>query len=247
MNTSALVLVKNDEYFLPYALESTRGVFDNYVLYNVGSTDKTPEILDWFMASFMPSDGVSFFRRDFPALDPWSQGPLRNAMIAESLTDFNVLLDADEVYNTNQLKTSIDAIEAKATLDPKKLYGVFRRVEIINNFKQAYGLNAFIPHHRFYHRKAIWVGPHPGEAPYYKQTKENTIEMPDIVCYHFHNCARSSRDHEVPKRLERRGRGTYRPGELAPIDILKELPILRQRIEDFPRNPELIKLLEEEP
>src|SRR3990167_6707770 len=158
---SAVVLVCNDEYWLPWALEASRGSFDRYVIYDIGSKDRTKEIIAWFKGS---NKEASFYIRFLDMQLPVIQGIFRNSMIAEALSECYFILDGDE----------------------------------------------------------IWI---------------------DGTCYHFHNCERSSYDSEVPKRIERRARATYRPGQKQSIEILKELPILEKNICDFKRNPALQKLI----
>jgi len=49
MSVVPTILVKNEAYWLPYVLECLRGKFDRYVIYDVGSTDGTKEIIDEFL------------------------------------------------------------------------------------------------------------------------------------------------------------------------------------------------------
>ena len=72
-----VVLVMNDEFYLPYVLESTRGFFKKYVIYDVGSTDRTPEIIDWWVDT---NPDVEFVVRKLPFVDPKVQGTFRNSM-----------------------------------------------------------------------------------------------------------------------------------------------------------------------
>ena len=235
---SPVVLVSNDENFLPYALASSRGFFGRYVIYDVGSTDRTRDIIQWFCDT---TPGVSFFVRAMPMLPPSVQGAFRNSMIAESLSAYYFILDGDELYTSDGYEAIIRGAEVMQQ-DVQKLYGIVRRVEVGGDLVSAYGLHSRIPHHRVYQRRAIWTGSHPGEAPYFRQEPRVEQWIEGSTCYHFHNAERSSRDAEVPKRLERRARLTYRPGESEPLDLLRVLPILGQQIENFPLNSRLATL-----
>lgn len=232
---SAVVLVSNDEMWLPYALEASRGFFNRYVIYDVGSTDKTKDIIKWFVNS--QKGQSTFYVKSWPMLDPSIQGVFRNSMIAEALSEYYFILDGDEVYSPESFKAVQNAAEVMNLSSKPLLYGVVRRIEIDGD--SAYGLDSFIPHHRLYHRHAIWTGRHPGEVPYFKQESAVEHKIPDAICYHFHNCIRSSKDAEVPKRLERRSRGTYRPGEKKKFDVFKALPILNGPIQNFERSPSI--------
>ncbi len=232
-NTAAVVLVMNDEYWLPYALEASRGFFDRYVIYDVGSTDNTPNIIDWFVETQKAAS--QFYVRKLPLVPPAAQGCFRNSMIAEGLSDYYFILDGDEVYNPS----SYNLINNHLMLSIK-IYGVVSRREITSDLKSIYPRKN---HHRLYAKEAIWKGPHPGEAPVIEQKPSTEAYSPDIICYHFHNAERSSRSKDVPKREERLMKPTYRPqGELMPINLLEELPLLQKPINGFAVAPALAKL-----
>jgi len=236
-----LILVKNDEYWLPYVLESVRGWFDRYVIYDIGSTDRTREIIDWFVDE--EEKKSDFFVRYLPHVEPVVQGALRNSMIAEARSDWYYILDADELYTDpglGSLHLSLDQFKGQDDI----LYGIVPRIEVSDSLEEAWGGDLTLSHHRLYHRTAIFDGPHPGEWPFYKQREDRCQWISGAECYHFHNTERSTKDNEVPKRLSRRGKATYRRGSTSPISILDKLPVLRKRIEDFPVNPTLERLWE---
>lgn len=233
-----VVLVCNDEYWLPYALEASKGFFERYVIYDVGSTDRTRDIIQWFMDT---TRGAQFFVRMLPMVPPSVQGTFRNSMIAEALSDYYLIMDGDEVYRPEGYEA---IVRAETDMQrQKKIYGIVSRVEVNGDLQTQYATGTSVPHHRVYHRNAIWRGSHPGEAPYFQQVPQREMWAdPKAVCFHFHNAERSSKDAEVPKRLERRGRPTYRPGELAPFNLFETLPITMKPIEGFPVCPRLAEL-----
>lgn len=238
-----LVLVSNDEYWLPYVLESTRGYFERYVIYDVGSSDGTIGIIKWFIDS-MQNKAEFFVRgiRGIPA--PSTQGAFRNSMIAEARSEWTFILDGDEIYSPKSYENILNGVNSmnKTFKDYEPLYGIVPRIEVAGNLNSAYGTDKTVPHHRLYHRTAVFTGPHPGEVPLYEQNSENSRWIRNAVCYHFHNADRSTRDSEVPKRLDRKTRPTYRPGSLDSVNIFEVLPILKSPIEDFPVNPRLKEL-----
>jgi hypothetical protein len=160
-------------------------------------------------------------------------------MIAESRSEWYFILDSDELYTPEGFQAIIEGTERmnKTHHEYGQMYGIVPRIEIAADLKNAYGINQRVPHHRIYHRTAIWTGSHPGEVPLYEQKTSNERWINDVTCYHFHNAERSREDKAVPKRLERRARGTYRPGDAEPFDLFAALPLLKEPIEDFPRNP----------
>src|SRR5258706_7344328 len=108
-------------------------------------------------------------------------------------------------------------------------YGLVRRVEVVEGLDNAYGLKENRKHHRVYHHTAYWKGTHPGEVAVKEQNRSTEYWIDGVTCYHFHNTNRSSKDADVPKRLERRGQATYHRGKLLPIEVVKDLPILLNR------------------
>ena len=239
IDLSALVMTLNDEYWLPYALESTRGYFNRYVIYDMGSTDRTSEVIDWFTRS---NSSVSFFTRRFNTIPPRDiQGALRNAMIAESQSEYFFILDGDEVYSPYSLNRL--TYEWDHYKESSKLYGVIRRIEFSNDLTKRY--NTIRSHHRVYHRTAVFDGPHPGERNLIPQNGNEYHFKESTLCYHFHNAIRSSKENEALKRAERKSQHTYHPGTLESFDLLKALPILSKPILDFPVAPELKKLQNE--
>jgi len=235
-----VVMTCNDEFWLSYCLEASRGKFSRYTLYDVGSTDRTKEIIEWFINS---SPNVEFFVRLFDTiLHPQIQGMARNAMISESRSEFYFILDADEIYTPESFDAILEGTEQMhSQYRNEKIYGVVPRIEVTKNLNEAYGLDRKVSHHRIYNRTAIFKGPHPGEVPFYKQKESNEYWISNAKCWHLHNTERSRYDAKVPKRLERRMKKTYHPGFSQPINLLEELPILRKPIHNFEPNPELKK------
>jgi hypothetical protein len=233
-----VVLNCNDEYWLPYCLEATRGFFSRYVVYDIGSSDASKSIINWFLES---TENVEFYYRSFTdIIQPTIQGIFRNSMIAEARSEWYFILDADEIYSPSSLDAILQAAaDLQDNIRSGSLYGVVPRVEIASDLQHAYALDRETPHHRLYHRTAIWTGSHPGEVPFYVQRNKNELWFPDITCFHFHNAERSTKDGKVPKRQERKARGTYRPGDPEPFDLFTELPILKKPIAEFEPAPTL--------
>ena len=235
----------NDAYWLPYALEALRGRFKRYVIYDAGSEDGTENIIDWFTQT----EDAEFFVRKLPFAIPSIQGCYRNSMLIEAETDWTFMVDGDEIYSPESLDTLMAAITPKSEPGHMKkmgvyverlLYGVVDRQEIDTNLLHKY--SELRTHHRLYRKNAYFTGNHPGEAPRYKQKPKNEIRIEGVTCWHFHNALRSPLEGSVPKRLDRKGQGTYHPGEIVPFNLLDELPILRKPIEAFQVSPDLEKL-----
>lgn len=238
-----LILVSNDDLWLPYVLKAISHKFDRYVIYNVGSEDGTKDIIEDFVYNHCSNSDL--YVRHLPMVPREVQGAFRNSMIAEARSDWYFILDGDEVYSTH----GVDGIQdAYAELQREYelngyIYGKVRRIEICDDLSHAYGVEMYLPHHRFYHRTAIWDGGHPGEVAHYKQCGETERQMEDnIVCYHFHNCERSTSSKSIALLRDRRkDQDTYKRGDLHTFDVVKALPILNEPINDFPVHPGLKK------
>ena len=236
-----VVLVLNDEFWLPYALSSVQGL-DRYVIYDVGSKDGTGNIIDWFIET-ESKKGADFFVRSFDEVPSISmQGIFRNSMIAEAQSDWVIILDGDEAYKPTNWWAMKETCDHTRKYSSDKIYGVFNRTEIGSDLRSCY--DEFRTHHRIYHRTAIWKGTHPGEEPVLQQKPYREFPLP-VMCYHFHNAQRSRLEEDVPGRTRRKHKGTYQPGNLQPFDLLEYLPMLRKPIENFPVPPELERLQHE--
>ena len=233
------ILVMNDAFYLPYVLESLRGRFNRFVLYDAGSEDGTENIIDWFIQT----EDAEFFVRKLPFAVPPIQGCYRNSMLVEAETEWTFMVDGDEIYSSESLDALAGTFEhmmRPSIHEQAWKYGVVRRQELTQSLLHKY--SELRTHHRLYRRDAYFTGNHPGEAPRYKQKEKNEFRYDNVLCYHFHNALRSPLEGSVPKRLDRKSQGTYHPGEPVPFNLLDELPILRKPIEAFQVSPDLEKL-----
>lgn len=236
------LLVKNDEYWLPYALKAVQGIFSNFVIYDVGSEDSTREVIEAFI--YAEKEDCDIIYRPLPHCEPIVQGTFRNSMIAETRNDWYLILDADEVYRRQALMGLLDYMPEmiKEYEINERIYGIVRRYEVSHDLTEIHGLDEYVKHHRVYHRTAIWKGTHPGEAPVITQKPSREERFPASVgCYHFHQPERSRLDADVPGRSKRRYQHTYLRGDIQPVDLFKEVPILTVPIGEY-NNPILEKM-----
>ncbi|MBY0310735.1 MAG: glycosyltransferase [Phycisphaerales bacterium] len=90
IRTSLTMIVKNEEGNLQACLESVRGLFDEIIVLDTGSTDRTVEIARSFGARVFDFVWVN----DFAAA--------RNAALARATGDYAFWLDADDVLEPDQ-------------------------------------------------------------------------------------------------------------------------------------------------
>ena len=84
------MIVKNEHETIPLCLKSVRGLFDEIVVVDTGSTDRTKEIAREF--------GARVF--DFVWVDDFAAA--RNAALARATGDYAFWLDADDVVDPDQ-------------------------------------------------------------------------------------------------------------------------------------------------
>ncbi len=111
------MIVRNEENNLPHCLESVRGLFDEIVIVDTGSTDRTTEIARSF--------GARVF--DFPWVDDF--GAARNAALARATGDYAFWLDADDVVEPQEreklerLFRRLRPAQAHGDVRPPALFG----------------------------------------------------------------------------------------------------------------------------
>ncbi len=93
------MIVKNEENYLEQCLDSVKGIADEIIIVDTGSTDKTKEIAKKF--------GAKIF--DFKWIDDFSAA--RNESIKHATKDWILVLDADELIEKKDLETIKNAIE----------------------------------------------------------------------------------------------------------------------------------------
>ena len=87
---SLTMIVRDEENNLPHCLESVRGIFDEIVVVDTGSKDRTVEIARSFGAGFSSSPWID----DFAAA--------RNEALSHATGDYAFWLDADDVVEPRE-------------------------------------------------------------------------------------------------------------------------------------------------
>ncbi|GAH04592.1 unnamed protein product, partial [marine sediment metagenome] len=217
--------MSNDEYYLPYVLESIKGAFERAIIYNVGSEDNTAKIIDWWVDKEKDTECLV---RHLPMVTPDVQICFRNSMIAEARTDCYWLLDGDEINDhPSRVPRMALRLQSRHTTQPRTRYGVVRRIEVAPDLKSRYEEER--THHRLYTRDAVWTGTHPGERAFYKQNWKSEIDFKnEVTVLHLHNALRSSKETVALGRRQRKQQRSYHPGKLIYFNLLEEYPILQE-------------------
>jgi GT2 family glycosyltransferase len=110
-SVSLTMIVRDEEANLPACLSSVAGVFDEIVIVDTGSTDRTREIAQEF--------GARVF--DFVWVDDFAAA--RNAALAHATGDYAFWLDADDVLDPPE-RTKLEALLAGLRTDEPAAYVV---------------------------------------------------------------------------------------------------------------------------
>lgn len=98
-------VIRNEENFIWYALMSVINYVDKILIYDLGSTDKTVEIIKTVKSP-------KIVLREFPAnTEMVTHARLRQKMLEETKSDWVLLLDGDEIWLDKSVKTLREQIE----------------------------------------------------------------------------------------------------------------------------------------
>ena len=118
------VLTKNEEKFITQCLASVKGLADQIIVMDTGSTDRTIELAKSFGAEVYSTT----WDDDFSAP--------RNAILERATGDWILMLDADEEFPADQ--------HAKLRADLAKATAMAYRVPLVNHGEEAQG-RSFVP------------------------------------------------------------------------------------------------------
>jgi glycosyltransferase involved in cell wall biosynthesis len=185
---TAHVLVRNEDEFLRFALASVLPFVSNYIIYDTGSTDKTREILKDYHydeRGLQSSAGIT---------------NLRNEMIANTKTNWFLLLDGDEIWNKKMLADYLEF----TLKQPKNIQATFLRtrncVGDVYHYREAGryeianmtgSLNI-----RAYRKTVKWQGEYPLEKCV-DSADRNALSFFDGYYWHMTHLKRSSSESPV--------------------------------------------------
>lgn len=186
------MLVKNEEIFVKKAIESVIGIADEIIIFDTGSTDSTPEIIE-----SINDPKIRFYKKGL--CTPEQLVSMRNEMIVMTKTKWFFVVDGDEIFyftDAEALKKDLEEIPEKTC-----------RVEVtIRDFVKDPCLAA-----RDRVSGKIWrtdsikfFGEYPFEGGFPKNNPEAALQSfsmsilkDKIICYHMVYFTRSSKDSDV--------------------------------------------------
>lgn len=102
-------LCKNEEKYLWYAVESVVRHVDEIMIWDTGSTDKTPHIMKELKKEYPKKISLKFLGE----VDPTEFTQTRNKMLDETNANWIILVDADEVWWDEKIQETIKTIRSK--------------------------------------------------------------------------------------------------------------------------------------
>ena len=203
---SAHCIVKNEERFVWYAIQSVIDSVDEVLVYDTGSTDKTVEIIQTIQSPKL------LFEQKGPA-DPARHTRLRQEMLERTKTDWVLILDGDEIWPGEQIKKLRAEIEnTDKSIGIVKVYGCVgdiyhysRRIK----YSYPWGLEGPYAMRLFRSTQRLkW------DAPYGRDTlltlngnpavKQENCLVSDAYYLHCSALIRSGKDEEIFHRLKKR-------------------------------------------
>jgi glycosyltransferase involved in cell wall biosynthesis len=192
---TAHIIVKNEERFINYAIESALLIADQVIVFDTGSTDSTIEIVQSLVRKY--PNKIFFFEKGNQSTTGLVE--LRNEMIKLTKTDWFFLVDGDEVVSIKNLSAFLNFF---SSLSEKVSRVEVNRRDFIGDANLV-ARNSLVG--RFYKtNKIVFFGEYPFEYPVLKDFSKETIESfsvsisEDLVLYnHFTYFARSQKDNDV--------------------------------------------------
>lgn len=207
-NLSVHMIIKNEERWVWYALQSVLPYVERIIVYDTGSVDKTIPII-----KTVASPKIKLALRG--GVSPKQLVELRNEQLQQTKTNWFMLLDGDEVWTKAAIEEAVDVCttapsHVTALVSPTVVpVGDLRHFQ--SNRAGQYNIQNHKGHFniRFYRRreKYMWRGIYPLEAycdekEQKVQDKEKEILFLNQPYWHMTHLVRSTHDSHKKRKLE---------------------------------------------
>ena len=112
---TAHIVVMNEEKWVWFAIKSVVDYMDQLIIYDTGSTDKTVEIIEWFINHPEYGSKIVFEEKGRVNREEFVQ--LRDEQVKRTSTDYFLVIDGDEIYTKRQMEELIEKINSKENYD----------------------------------------------------------------------------------------------------------------------------------
>ena len=205
MSITAHCLIRNEENFIWYAINSVLSFVDKVIVFDTGSTDRTVKIVKEIQKTPLGKEKLVFEERG--VIDRKAHTMLRNEMIQMTQTDWFMILDGDEVWPKDEIEAIIKEIEdlevTKKCILSKFILSAGDIYHYSNwgQYKYAWGLRGnYTPRFIKNIKGVYWQGEFDGDTLYLGREKlvnKDTCFVSSHYFFHFGILPRSSRDYEV--------------------------------------------------
>lgn len=204
---TAHVLVKNEENYIWYAINSVLPYVDKMIIFDTGSTDKTVEIINEIVKK---DNNKKIIFEEKGEVDKQTHTDLRNEMIQKTETDWFIILDGDEVWPEDQILYLInEELSCSEKLDKNCVMVCFHlsSVDLYHytekgHFGTPWGLHGQFAQRLYKKVKQIhWNGEYLKDRLYYGNSTD-VVTQENIyfsTCYYWHlsKLHRSSKDSDT--------------------------------------------------
>jgi len=250
-------LVKNEENFVWYAINSVLPYVDRIIVFDTGSTDKTVEIV-----KTIKDKKVELYEKGEVDLNGHTE--LRNEMIRMTKTPFFMVLDGDEVWPEKQIKGLLSDL---GRLDKDKGVMIVPFIYCVGDiyhystrgiYRHPGGVEGHYATRVFKKIQGIhWEGKFDSDTLLYddsaKVTRRENVFVAKNYFIHLSALPRSSKDHDVWKRISQRvetyslgfighGRKITEDTEIPEV-FFKKTPSIVPRVEDLSKFRSLISFI----
>ncbi|PIS09181.1 hypothetical protein COT75_02890 [Candidatus Beckwithbacteria bacterium CG10_big_fil_rev_8_21_14_0_10_34_10] len=211
-------LVKNEERWIWYALNSVLPLVDKILVWDTGSTDKTVEII-----KLIKSRKIEF--KQVGKVSQEDYGKVRNQMLKQTKADWIWILDGDEIWPETSLKKLLQKIKNV----PDNIYSLcVRPINFVGDIRYLHpetfigktphgpiGVKGFFSNRLFRGNiKGLYAAGPYGKEGFYEQNKKTLVKnrdrnkyLTDVYYWHMSYLPRSAvlkKDREVMMRKRKR-------------------------------------------
>jgi len=201
---TAHCIVRNDENFVYFAIESVINYVDYVIVFDTGSTDTTEQVVKKLVEKY--PDKITFKQKGIQTKA--SHTDLRQEMLEMTTTDWFMILDGDEVWTERGIKEIVETIQkpdahhwmiAPYYLCVGDVYHTYYK----EKYEPWYGKTGFYTPRVIKMNPDIeWRGDYELDTLYYKSTGKHVYTNDDMYFlkskfWHLTHLARSNDDDKV--------------------------------------------------
>jgi glycosyltransferase involved in cell wall biosynthesis len=221
---TAHCLIKNEENYIKYALESVLPYVDKVLIFDTGSTDSTVSMIQDLISNHPQKEKIQLVEKKM--IDPNKHTEYRNEMIDKTTTDWYMVLDGDEVWPEQQIQFLLEQDLPAAEKIERKCIMVYYHLAAgdlyhyteSGQFTTTWGLHGHLTFRCFKNTQGIrWQGEYNHDLLVYEDGTEVIVQdnvlASSAYYWHLSKLPRSSKDKDVFAR-EKKSKLNWLPQSL---------------------------------